>query len=220
MFKKIIICAAMLTTANQFAMQLPTIKNIRDSIPKKTADYLISAGHALPWLGGIAATCYAVTCAIQYYYADEIVEEVMHNAYDKITLKKVSPKKSLNGYDEYSAEIKNLQSNEVYGYIAYSVPSRTYTYHYVLYPHINILKINPTLRCKGYGSILVKYALSKIAAAQCEQKTISLTATPYDLRAGETTEEMLPKLINFYEKLGAKVVDRNDRGASMEFTIA
>jgi GNAT superfamily N-acetyltransferase len=219
MVKKIIIYAALLTTGNQFAMQLPTIKSVCDSIPQETVDYLKSAGRALPWLGGIAAICCAVTSAIQYYYADEIVEEVMHNAYDKITLKKVSPKKSLDGYNEYIAEIKNLQSNEIYGCIIYSVPSPTYAYHYALHPHIDSLKIALNHRGKGYGSILVKYALNKIVAARCEQKTISLTAVPYDLREGETTLEMLPKLIKFYEKLGAKLLDKNDRGASMRFYI-
>ena len=217
MLKKIIICAALLTTANQFAMQLPTIKKLRDSIPQETVDYLKSAGRALTWLGGAAAACYAVTRAIQYYYADEIVEEVMHDAHHKITLKKVSPKKSLNGYNEYIAEIKNLQSNEVYGCIIYSVPSPTYAYHYALHPHIDSLKIALNQRGNGYGSILVTFALNKITSAQCEQKTISLTAVPYDLREGETTEEILPKLIKFYEKLGAKLLDKNDRGASMRF---
>lgn len=207
----------MLTTANQFAMQLQTIKSAYNSIPQETVDYLKSAGRALTWLGGIAATCYAVTRAIQYYYADEIVEEVMHDAHHRITLKKINTGRNEN--NDYVAEIKNIHGKQVIGIITYAIPNDHLFPNASLYPYIHLIRIEKEYRRKSYGSILLKFALNKIATSNCKIKTVYLYAQPHCLSDNETREEMLPKLIEFYKKHGATLKLLGLQSATMAFEL-
>jgi GNAT superfamily N-acetyltransferase len=68
-------------------------------------------------------------------------------------------------------------------------------------------------RGHSYGSLLLKYALEKLTDLDCE--SISLDASPFDLGPGQTPEKILPKLISFYQRYGAKLIFQNKTTAHM-----
>ncbi len=113
-------------------------------------------------------------------------------------------------YVNSKAEIKNLITHAVYGYIDY--------WHKVDKSEASIqwLSVSPEYRKKGYGERLVRYALDNLQNAGFDRVTVK--AKPLD---GTTQDklDMLPKLISFYEKCGGAVVHRREEDAYMEFIL-
>lgn len=80
---------------------------------------------------------------------------------------------------------------------------------------INRLHIFPNARKKSYGSILLQFALDSLTECDCQQ--VNWVASPFDLQKGQTQTDMLPKLIAFYEKHGAKMLSKTAYNAQMIF---
>lgn len=78
---------------------------------------------------------------------------------------------------------------------------------------IDWLHISPTERKKSFGSMLLQFALDSLTECNCQE--IRWTASPFDLSGKQTKQDMLPKLIAFYEKHGAKVASKEPTHASM-----
>jgi GNAT superfamily N-acetyltransferase len=71
---------------------------------------------------------------------------------------------------------------------------------------ITHLHVRPEERNHGYGSTLLKYALEKLSI-HCNE--IYLIAHPQDLKPNQTKQEMLPKLIAFYQRHDAHLLRKH-----------
>lgn len=80
--------------------------------------------------------------------------------------------------------------------------------------------IKKSERGNGYGNMLIKFVSERFK--EYKDCKISGSAVPHHLRKGETGHNMLPRLIKFYKKFGAKVVkiEREVPAADMEFVPA
>lgn len=112
---------------------------------------------------------------------------------------------------EYIAVIKNKKTNESYGHLIYRLQAAGVAY-------LRILSIEEAYREKRYGSKLLQAILGKLPSLHnCSKVTVN--AIPIELRSGETIQQMLPKLIRFYQKHGAKITQMGNNGAWMEFDL-
>lgn len=67
--------------------------------------------------------------------------------------------------------------------------------------YLNTLSIEPEMRRKNYGALLYACAIKIMLDFGCTE--IVWSATPIHLLPGQSGAQMLPKLINFYQQLGA-----------------
>lgn len=112
---------------------------------------------------------------------------------------------------EYIAAIINSKTNQEYGNLIYQVQAAGVVY-------IRRLVIEPEYRQKKYGSKLLKIVLSKLPSLHnCSKVTVY--AMPIELRAEETIQQILPKLIGFYQKQGAQITQIGNNGTWMEFDL-
>lgn len=108
---------------------------------------------------------------------------------------------------EYSAVIKNSKTNQIYGSLIYQVQPFDVVY-------LRRFVIEPDYRKQEWGSKLLKAVLEKLPSLYgC--KKVTIFASPIELKEAETEQEMLPKLIKFYEKHGAKVARTEGNGTWM-----
>lgn len=147
-------------------------------------------------LACIGAACfiggYLARTLFNYWKDREKVYEI-----DGIT-KVVINKWPYAGPQEYIAVIMNSKTNQEYGSLIYHVQPLNVVY-------IRRFVIDPNFRKQQLGSKLLQTVLDKLPSLYgC--KKVTLQARPFELREGETKQQMLPKLIKFYEKHGAKVV--------------
>jgi hypothetical protein len=80
--------------------------------------------------------------------------------------------------------------------------------------HISNLQVCQNARNQSYGSKLLKHVLEKLST-HCNE--IYFQAYPYDLKSDQTKQEMLPKLISFYQRQGAQVISQNNFSANMVY---
>jgi tRNA uridine 5-carbamoylmethylation protein Kti12 len=82
--------------------------------------------------------------------------------------------------------------------------------------YLNTLHIEQQERKKNYGALIYACAIKAMMDLGCEK--IIWNATPNDLLLSQSEREMLPKLIKFYEQLGAKAILIGATSALMELT--
>lgn len=128
-------------------------------------------------------------------------------------------------YDEtVSVELSSeTTENAIYfNLIAYEISNKKklgniefdyYTYNNTA--KIRKLHVEPTERKKSYGSILLRFALDTLT--ELGSSAIYWEAKPFDLKEGQTPENMLPKLIAFYQKHGAQVQTIGTKNAQMAY---
>lgn len=78
---------------------------------------------------------------------------------------------------------------------------------------LHTLAVGQNERRKNYGALLYACTIKAMIDFGCAE--ITWTAVPGNLLEGETKEEMLPKLIIFYQQLGAQPTTRYSTSASM-----
>jgi len=81
--------------------------------------------------------------------------------------------------------------------------------------YIDRLHVSKDKRGSSYGSMLLRFALTKLTSLRC--KAVYWQACPYDLHAHQTPENMLPKLIKFYQRHGAQLLFQSDYSARMVY---
>lgn len=112
---------------------------------------------------------------------------------------------------EYRAVIKNSKTNQIYGSLIYQVQSRDEVY-------IRRFVVDSNYRKQGWGSKLLQAVLAQLPSLYgC--KKVTLKAEPLELKEQETPQHMLPKLIKFYQKQGARVIRTEGNGPWMEFDL-
>lgn len=80
---------------------------------------------------------------------------------------------------------------------------------------ISKLHIKSQERKKSYGSILLRFALDTLTELGCS--AIYWMACPFDLNPEQTQENMLPKLVAFYQKHGAQALSIGTKNAQMAY---
>lgn len=81
--------------------------------------------------------------------------------------------------------------------------------------YIARLHVEPAHRKKSFGSILLQFALDTLT--QCKNDEIRWVASPFNLPAEQTSSEMLPKLIAFYQRHGAQMLNSTQWSAEMRY---
>jgi GNAT superfamily N-acetyltransferase len=81
--------------------------------------------------------------------------------------------------------------------------------------NISLLYIEQKERGHSYGDTLLKFVLEKLNSDNCNK--IYWVAEPFNLNPNQTREDMLPKLIAFYQRQGAQVISQNATSAEMSF---
>lgn len=109
---------------------------------------------------------------------------------------------------QYDAVLNDATSNEL-GRISFSFNKLTKT------GYISRLHVLRTARRNSYGSVLLRYALKTLTHLKCT--CINWMAFPFDLAEGQTQENMLPKLIAFYQRHGALVLSQTGNSAQMAY---
>lgn len=128
---------------------------------------------------------------------------------------------ALNNSDEHAAGFFSLEMS-TYKIHTNQINGRNYASlmitkdNNVKKGHLNSLHIEQHERKKNYGTLLYACAIKAMMDLGCDK--ISWTAAPNDLLLSQTEQEMLPKLIKFYEQLGAKTVFNKQTSTSMELT--
>lgn len=117
----------------------------------------------------------------------------------------------LNFPQEYIAVIKNRKTNESYGHLIYQLQDIDVAF-------IRRFEIERAYREKGYGSKLLKIVLNTLPSLHGCTK-VTLFASPIALKSDETKQELLPKLIAFYQKQGAQIDELKNDGAWMVFDL-
>ena len=80
---------------------------------------------------------------------------------------------------------------------------------------IESLLIRPDHRKKSFGSMLLTFALQTLTECKCT--IVTWMACPFNLRDGETTREMLPKLLAFYQRHGGIVTYMREYNADIAY---
>lgn len=109
----------------------------------------------------------------------------------------------------YEAVLRDSFTSKELGRIGFSYNKFTQT------GYISRLHVAREERKQSYGSILLKFALEKLTQLNC--LGIYWQAYPFDLNVGQTSENMLPKLIAFYQRHGAQVLSQNTNSAQMAY---
>ncbi len=109
----------------------------------------------------------------------------------------------------YEAVLKDPGSGKVLGRVLFSYDK------FAKSGYIARLHVQPEERKQSYGSSLLKFALQKLTDLKCIG--IYWQAYPFDLRADQTSQNMLPKLIAFYKRHGAQVLSQNETSAQMAY---
>lgn len=116
---------------------------------------------------------------------------------------------------QYNAYLKHRLTGHVYGTAIFTYYTKTQTGMLVN------LRINRAEQNKGYGSKLLKFALTTLARKHPECDVVKLLAKPLDIHydKGEMPAHVFPKLIAFYKRNNAHVTFRDDElaVAEMEF---
>ena len=107
--------------------------------------------------------------------------------------------------------IKNSNTSHQFDIVARMIVK---LYCHSIYIH-EIEVIEHTNRGKGYGTLLIK-AMSQRFKEHIKNRTILGHATPFNLQKDKTHEQMFPKLITFYEKLGGVVTEKSSDGKLAE----
>lgn len=185
-------CAAISTPIH--TMETNRIKNAF-SLPIR---FISNNLYPLAFWGTIGLIgAYATKTLMQYWHDRERTFEI-DGLYNILIKRWV-----VDGAHEYIAVIKNKMTNESYGHLIYQLQPLNVVY-------IRRLVIDPEYRNHELGGKLLKAVLERLPSLYgC--KKVTLLASPMELRDGETKEQMLPKLIKFYEKHGAKVA-RTENG--------
>lgn len=83
---------------------------------------------------------------------------------------------------------------------------------------LDSLYIEPNLRHKGYGSLLLR-TIGSTLIHDGRYKRIKGNAAPMHLKRNESMELMRPKLDSFYQKHGATKIKENAAGTAFVYTI-
>jgi hypothetical protein len=110
----------------------------------------------------------------------------------------------------YEVKLKDKSTGKELGHVKFSYDKGRKS------GYISLLKVPREERKCSYGSILLKFALEKLSAQNCKGG-ITWQAYPFDLNPYESQEEMLPKLIAFYQRHGAQLISQNKWSAEMAY---
>ncbi len=123
---------------------------------------------------------------------------------DTLTIEIKKSESVENETDYYKILIFEQNSCKEKGYIQFSFNNATKQ------AYIEYLHIYKNERRKNYGSILLTFALETLTELQAVK--VEWHASPFDLAMGEERDTMLPKLIAFYERHGARMTQFTQTG--------
>ncbi len=120
---------------------------------------------------------------------------------------KIKPSSRNSDSITFTAELSNAEK-QVIGDATFTFNTQTKE------ATIELIDIDSNQRGKGYGKLLLAHIAQFLLDNDC--KKASGLANPFDPSEGNTQENSLPGLINFYKKFGAQVTNQTETEAGME----
>lgn len=108
----------------------------------------------------------------------------------------------------FKAIISDHCGNE-YGYVMFNYDKTSKA------AHIETLYVRSEFRKKSFGSLLLTFALQTLTECKCT--IVTWIASPFNLKEGEDSKLMLPKLIAFYQRHGAVVTQQREWNAEIAY---